>query len=149
MSGKEDGCPVADHPLQHGLQLPRRNRVHALEGLIQKQHLGPVNHRRGHGQLLLHSVREVGHQLAALVGQLHKIEQFFGAPVGRLPVKPIHATHKVQILRRGQPSQQGHSFRHHADLALQIERSGPKGLAQNLNRPRTRLQQPSQHLDGG
>ncbi len=64
-------------PVQHGLQHSCRNRVHALERLIQKQHLGPVYHCRGQRQLLLHSMREVGHQLLALMSQLHELQQLF------------------------------------------------------------------------
>jgi hypothetical protein len=109
--------------------------IHALERLVEKQHLGPVNHRCGHGQLLLHSVGEVGHQLAALIGQLHELQQLIRPLVGGRLVQPIHAAHKAQVFGRRQPAHQRHALRHHADLPLQLQRPGPEWLAQNLNAP--------------
>src|SRR5258708_3035342 len=39
------------------------NRVHALEGLVEKQNFRTVDDRRGQRHLLLHPVGIVGHQL--------------------------------------------------------------------------------------
>ena len=104
--------------------MPGGDGVHAFERLVEKQHLGPVNHGGGERQLLLHAVREVGHQLARLVGELHEIEQLVGALIGGLAVETVHPADEAQILGRGEAAEQSHALRHHADLTLQVERTG-------------------------
>ena len=87
--------------------------------------------------------------LRRLVGELHEIEQLLGALVGGLAIEAIHAADEAQIFGRGEPAEQGHAFRHNADLALQVERAGGERLAENLDRSRAGLEQAGKHLDGG
>src|ERR1700723_2548839 len=149
MRGEEDGCAAMDHSLQHRLQGARSDRVHTLERLIEEEHFRSMDYGCGEGQLLLHAVRKIGHQLFGLVGQIHKLQQLFGTVVGGFAIQPIHASDKAKVLSGSESTEKRHSFRHHTDLPLQVEGTGSEALPQNLNPPGAGFEQASEHLDGG
>jgi len=53
-SRQENGHAVVDQFVQQGPQLAAADRVHAIGGLVEQQHLGTVEQGAGQGQLLVH-----------------------------------------------------------------------------------------------
>ena len=132
MRGQKDRRAARNHSLQHRLQRPCGNRVHALKRLVEEQHLRPMDHRRRQRQLLSHPMRVIRNHLLRLVRQPHKLQQF-RRPLSRRPfVEPIHPPHKQQVLPRRQLAKQRHPLRHHADMPLHLHRVIEQILAKNL-----------------
>src|SRR3984957_9506633 len=106
MRGEKNRGSAGVHALQHGLQGAGGDRVHAFEGLVEKQDLGSMNHGRCQRELLLHAVGVVGDELFGLVRELHEIEQLGGAPGGGYPVEAIHSSGETEELSTGETSEQ-------------------------------------------
>ena len=53
-SGQENSHAVVDELVQQGPQLAAADRIHAIGGLVEQQHLGTVEQGTGQGQLLVH-----------------------------------------------------------------------------------------------
>src|SRR6476646_6809409 len=83
-----------------------------------------------------------------MVREFHELQQFSGALCSDISIEAIHASGKIQVLRTGEASEQSHSFRNDADLALHLDKMGGKIEAENLHSARRRGHQACQHLDG-
>src|ERR1700751_639649 len=121
MRGKKNRGAARDHALEHRFESAGGDRVHTFEGLIEKKNFRTVDDSGGEGQFLLHAMRVIGNELLGLVGELHEIEEFGGALGGGLTIEAVHAADKIQILRAGEPSEEGHAFGYDADLALDFD----------------------------
>ena len=74
-------------------------RVQADQRLVEDEHLGPVHHRAGYGELLLHALGQLAAELVALVGQLQALKQLLAVAV------VLHApgpADEFKVLRHGE-----------------------------------------------
>src|SRR5580704_14025881 len=149
MRGEKNRGSAGDHALQHGFQRAGGDRVHAFDGLVEKQDLGSMNHGRCQGELLLHAVGVVGDELFVLVRELHEIEQLGGAPGGGYPVEAIHSSGETEELSTGETSEQSHAFGHDANLTLDVDRMSVEIEAEDFDLAGTGRQQSCEHLDRG
>src|SRR3984957_17363765 len=149
MRGEKNRGAARDHALEHRFESAGSDRVHAFEGLIEKKNFRTVDDGGGKGQFFLHAMRVIGNELLGLVGELHEIEEFGGALGGGLAIEAVHAADKIQILRAGQPSEEGHAFGDDADLALHFDGVGGEIEAEDFDASRGRGEQASEHLDSG
>ena len=149
MGGKKHGDPARDHALQQRLQRARGNRVHSFEGLIKKQNPRAVDDRGRERQLFLHAERVVGDQLFPLIRQLHEFEQLLCPQRRGRAIEAVHAADKVEVFRARQAFRQGHAFRHHADLALDLDPMAFEAESENLNLTCGWSEQSGEHLERG
>ena len=142
--GHQDRDGLAGKAGQHVPELATGHRIHPRGGLIQQQHLGPVDQGAAEGQLLLHAAGELAGQPVAEGVQSHQRQQL-------LP--PLQ---KVAV---GHPPQPGHVAKvlHHAEIGVEGEGLGeiahPRaGQAGRLPSTRTRagagVQQAGQDVEG-
>src|SRR6266545_2093229 len=68
VGGEEEGHPLGGHAPQEVRHHPARHGGDPVERLVQEEHPRVVDEGRRQGQLLLHPLREVGDQLAPVVG---------------------------------------------------------------------------------
>ncbi len=147
--GQEDRGAAGDHALQHRFQCAGGDCVHAFEGLVEKQNLGPVDHGGGEGQLLLHAVGIIGNEFFRLVGELHEFEQLGGALSCGGAVEAVHASGKAEELGAGEAAEQGHAFGHDPDLALDFDGMRVEIDAEDFDASGAGREQAGQHFDGG
>ena len=133
MRGEEDGSAARDHALQHGLEGVGGNGVHSLEGLIEKQHLRPVDDGGGERELLAHAVGVIRDELLRLIGEAHEVQQLGAALLGGGLVEAVHAADEVQVLGRGEFAEERHAFGHDADVALHLNRVREEVFAEDLD----------------
>src|SRR5579863_5841085 len=89
---QKDSRASGDHPLKHGLQSSCGYSIDALEGLVQKENLGTVDHRSSHRQLLLHAMGVIRYKFFRLIGELHELEKFCGTFGRGVSVEAVHAS---------------------------------------------------------
>jgi hypothetical protein len=149
VGGEEDSCAAGDHALQHLLEGAGGDGVDALEGLVEKEDLRPVDDGCGEGELFLHAVREVGDELLGFAGKVHEFEELFAALESGGVVQAVHLADEAQVFGGGEASEESHAFGNDADLALDFERVRGEIEAEDLNAARGGGEQAGQHLDGG
>ena len=95
--GEEDGGAALGHALQHGFERAGGDGVDAFEGLVEEEDSGAVDDGGGERELFLHAVGEVGDELFRLVGEVHEVEEFFGAAVGGFAIEAVHAADEAEV----------------------------------------------------
>ncbi len=110
---------------------------------------GRVDDGRRHRELLLHAVGKVGDEFFRFVGEVHEVEQFFGALVGGVAIETVHATDEAEVFGCGEAAEEGEAFRDNADLTLEFERMGGEVEAEELDLAGGGSEQAGEHFDGG
>jgi hypothetical protein len=139
----------AHEPAQELAQAAGRHGVHALEGLVQEQQARPMDERTGQRQLLAHAVRVTRHQLARVLGKLHRRQQLAPAVGGVRARQAVHAADEAQVLLAGQPFEQVQTVGNDADAAFDRDRIADDVVAQHQRAPLRWRQQPGEDVDGG
>src|SRR6266545_2635032 len=148
VGGEEEGHPLGGHAPQEVRHHPARHGVDPVERLVQEEHPRVVDEGRGQGQLLLHPLREVGDQLAPVVGQAEELEELDRAPSGLRPRQPVHPPRELQVLLAGEPLVERELLGQDPDHALhpqqvlaephpldhRVARGGPQQAGQHLDR---------------
>ena len=147
--GEENRGAASDHALEHRLEGAGSDRVDTFEGFVEKKNFGAVDYGGGEGQLFLHTVRVVGDELFALIGELHEIEKLGGAFCGSFAIQAVHAADEVEIFGAGEASKESHSFGYHSDLPFDFERSGGEIQAEDFDPARRGREQTGEHFDRG
>ena len=86
--------------------------------------------------------------LPRLVRELERPEQLVGAPSRLAAVEPVELAVDPELLRAGEPLEQGEAVRHHAHAPLHRERIAIEIDPEHARAPRGRGEQARQHLDG-
>jgi hypothetical protein len=107
-----------------------------------------VDEGAAEGELLLHAVAVLAHELAGLVRELEHREQLVG-PTSRLAaVEPVELAVDPELLRAGEPLEQREAVRHDADVPLHGERIALEVDPEHARAPRGGGEQAREHLDG-
>jgi hypothetical protein len=141
--------PPGDEVLQHPPDPAHRHGVDPLEGLVEEEEPRTVDEGAPERQLLAHPVAVVGDDLPRLVGELQRPEQLLG-PLGRGgAIEPVELPVDPQLLRSGQPLEEGEAVRHDADERLDLARVARQVPSEHARPARRRREQPGQHPHGG
>ncbi len=106
--------------------------IDGLEGLIEEQNLGRVNHRRGECHAFAHP-GGVLRQGLGRVRKLERIQKLGDPPARRRFIEPEHPGDKAEKLVGVQRLEQTECFRHDADAAFDGGAVGIEALAQDLD----------------
>ena len=101
--GEEEGDPAGGQAAQEVAHHAAGHGVDAVQGLVEEEHLRPVDEGAGEGELLAHALRVVHHELAALVGQGEELEELLRPPTRLGAREPVHPRGEEQVLFPGQP----------------------------------------------
>src|SRR4051812_2686111 len=150
VGSEEDRQPPAlDEPGEKRRQRGLRHRVDAFERLVEEEELRAMDERRGEAELLLHPETVVGDELAAILGELHRLEQLVGAAGGLGAAQAEQPPDEGEVLAPGEAVEQEHSVRDYADAALHLRRVARDGAAENEHRSRRRGEDAREHRNGG
>ena len=83
VAGQHDRATARAEAVEHRPHRARRDRVDALERLVEQQQARPVQHRRRERGLLAHAVAVAGDLAVGVVGELERLEQLVGCARAR------------------------------------------------------------------
>jgi hypothetical protein len=147
--GEEDGGAAGDHALEHCLEGAGGDGVHAFKGFVEEEDFGAVDDGGGEGEFFLHAVGEVGDEFFCFAGEVHELEEFFGAGSGGGGVEAVHATDKAEVLGCGETAEEGEAFGDNADLAFDFDGVGECVETEDPDTAGGGGEEAGEHLDGG
>src|SRR5262249_18544131 len=145
---EEHRAAAADERMQQLLDLARRDRVDALERLVDEEQGRRREERRRRPQVLLHPVREVGNERGRRPHEIHQRQQVGRARLERLGGHAVHLSDEAERFGGGEPVEQREILRHDAHPPLDLHRRRRGVEPEDAHVARRGTQQPGEALDG-
>ena len=98
--GEQQGGAGAAQAFQHVVDLLAALRVHTDGGLVQQHELRLVQHAAGEVQPALHAAGELLHHAGRALGEPGPLQRPRCTFVQFLPLEPVHAPERLQVLAR-------------------------------------------------
>ena len=118
-------------------------------GLVQEQHLGPGDERRGQVQAAAHAARVGLHQAPAGVGQAELLQQLVGAGARDAAAKVVQLADHLEVLATGEQRVDGRVLRGEAQHLAHVARRRQHVDAGHARRARVGDGEGGEDADGG
>ncbi len=146
--GDHDRHPLLQHLVEDPPEVPPRDRVHAVGGLVQQQDLRRVDQRAGQAQLLFHSARELVGQPVLERGEVAETQQALDARRPLLARDLEEVRVEEEVLQHGEVAVETEALGHVRDTVLDRLGLRSNGVAGDERVALRRSQDPRQHPQG-
>jgi len=145
VGGEEDGEALGHQRAEKVRDGLHRNRIDAVQGLVEEEHAGFMDESAGERELFLHAQGVLEDGLGPRLGEVEVVEKLLGPPPGLGGRKSLDPADEEESLLAGEPAEEGEIVGHETNAALDRHRVGVDRLAEDQDLAARGFEQAGEH----